>query len=452
MDGYRLGSGIKQVSGIHDKQHAPLAESNLVHAFFQETCFTRGCRLHIVCSAITRGFFADALDANGLSVRVAHQYNNRIARFHINAGGIVQIAVSASHQVLRPYFHIAVGFVCLYAEFLFPRVVCAVAQLCGEAGEISRQRLYLRTGSIVLHLRASDVGKHFQQLPFQLVVRVLLEELHFRAAHKTAQSGLDGELDFSNLAVRGRESNAARCVLHPKVVRTLQLIVGVLLRGYIDIHFTEVAVAAPRVIHDVVNVGLLLEEVFQRHRKICRLTPNGMVMVFVYPSVVSVLYPISLLVLTGLCTRRKYLHVAFHLHIVHARCLCFLRYRADGCYRGVFSISIGQRYRAFLIRGIGIHRVTVHLVGQGARRHFAHPVTFSGQVYGIFNVRCHRDVQSAAVCRDCGVLIFQQDGRAIAQLAHLYRIVCHTGGHADSCRAHIRFLAFPHRNQNGRRG
>ena len=252
-------------------------------------------------------------------MRVAHQYDDRIARFHINAGGIVQIAVAAGHQLLRPYFHIAVGFVCLYAEFLFPRVVCASAQFCGKTCKISRQSLYLCVGGIVLHFRTGNVGKHFQQLTLQFVVRILLEELHFRTAHKTAQSGLDGELDFSNLAVRGRESNAARCVLHLEIVRTLQFIVGIIFCSHIDIYFAEVAVAAPRVVYDVVDVGLLVEEVFQRHRKFDRLCiPKRVVMIFVYPPVVAVLYLISRLVLTGLCSRGEYQHVAFHFHVVHA--------------------------------------------------------------------------------------------------------------------------------------
>ena len=174
-------------------------------------------------------------------------------------------------------------------------------------------------------------------------------------------------------------------------------------------------------------------------------------MVRIYQSVVAVRYLVARLLFAGLSPGGEHLHVAFHLHVVHVRRPCLLRHRTRGRHRRVFRIGIGQRRRPFLIRGIGIHRIGIHLVSQGARGYLVQPSTFIRQIHGVFNVRCHRDAQTASIGRDRGIPVPQQDGRPVTQLAHLYRVVFHAGGHADGCRAHVRFFAGLHRNQDGRR-
>ena len=282
-------------------------------------------------------------------MRVAHENHYRVAGFHVDAGRVVQVAVAFGHQLLGPFFHVAVGLVGLDAEFLFPWVVGVVAQHGGQRGEVGRQGVYLLVGGVFLHLGTGEVSKDGEQLLVQHLFVVFLIEFHFVAADEASQTRLDAELHFGHLGECALEVYPAGRILHLEVVAALQLVFGFAFCGCIDIHLAEVAVSATGMINNVVDIGLLVEEVFQRDGESCLLLPDGVVGLSVCSElpVKTVFDVLARLVFAGLSAGGRHLDIIFYSYITDVGTFGFLNYCARSYYIRIFRSSIGESGASF---------------------------------------------------------------------------------------------------------
>lgn len=133
-------------------------------------------------------------------------------------------------------------------------------------------------------------------------------------------------------------------VLHPEVVAALQLVLGSRFGGGVDVHFTEVAVAAPGVVDDVVDVGFLVEEVFQGDGEGSLLVPDGVVGLSVGPElpVEAVFDVLPRLVLAGFSAGGRHFDIGFHNDVVYGGLLGFGRDNNGGRF---FFATGGQSYQ-----------------------------------------------------------------------------------------------------------
>ena len=319
VDGDGESVRVRQVGGVHQEEHAFAAEAHLVDPFLQKAHLAAGGCLYVVLAAVAGLFFTDALDGEGIAVRIAHENHYRVAGFHVDAGRVVQVAVAFGHQLLGPFFHVAVGLVGLDAEFLFPWVVGVVAQHGCQRSEVGGQGVDLLVGGVFLHLGTGEVSKDGEQLLVQHLFVVFPVEFHFVAADEASQTRLDAELHFGYLGECVLEVYPAGRILHLEVVAALQLVFGFAFCGRIDIHLAEVPVSATGVVDEVVEVGFLVEEVFQRDGESCLLVPDGVVGLSVCSElpVETVFDVLAWLAFAGLSAGGYYQEVSFHNYVFY---------------------------------------------------------------------------------------------------------------------------------------